>query len=162
MKGILVYFSLNGHTRYVAKEIAQRLGLETLELETVKDYPKGKFAQFFFCGRQTLLGQTPNLKDYDFKGANYDLVVLGTPVWASSYAAPLETFFKENHLNTKQVAVYACSSGGNAEKCFSKVEAKVGELVATLSLIDPTEQGYAKDASKIEAFCQTIKERLNK
>ena len=47
MKAIVVYFSLEGHTQYIAEEIAKNLKADTLSLKTAKAYPKGKLARMF-------------------------------------------------------------------------------------------------------------------
>ena len=39
MKKILVYYSLGGNTRAVAKKIASKLKIKAVELKTLKAYP---------------------------------------------------------------------------------------------------------------------------
>lgn len=160
MKAIVVYFSLEGHTQYIAEEIAKNLKADTLSLKTAKVYPKGKLARMFWCGKSAVFGEKPKLAPYEFDASKYDVVILGTPIWAGSHAAPISTFLEENNIGGHKVAIYACSASGNAQKCFNQFENKLGEAIATVSLINPNKQTYTEDISKVEAFCKAIQERI--
>ena len=160
MRAIVVYYSLEGHTQYIAEEIAQCLKADTLALKIAKPYPKGKMARMFWCGKAAVFGEKPKLAPYEFDTSQYDLVILGTPIWAGSHAAPISTFLEENNIGGHKVAIYVCSGGGGTQKCFNQLENKWGEAIATLSLINPNKQTYAEDRSKVEAFCKAIQESI--
>ena len=158
MKAIVVYYSLEGNTDFAAREIARRLGARLLRLLPKKTYPTKGFRKFFWGGKSAVMAETPALEPYDFSGAEYDLVILGFPVWASSIAPPIRTFLKENDLRQKRLAAFACQSGSGAEKAFGKLLNCVGagDLERTLVLIDPKDKPCAENDEKIKKFCEAL------
>lgn len=158
MKAAIVYYSLDGNTRETAEKIAGITGAELLELVPEKAYPTGKVGKFFWGGKSVVFNEMPELLDYrkDFTG--YDVVIVGTPVWASSFAPPVKTFLHNADLKNVKLAAFACSAGGGADKCFGKIvdESGAAGLVETLSLIDPKSKPKAENDSRIEDFCKKI------
>ena len=158
MKSIVVYFSLEGNSKYVADLIKENVGADILRLEPVKDYPKGNASKFFWGGKSVVFGEKPKLVPYVFDAKEYDVIIIGTPVWAGSFAPPVKTFLSENDLANKKIALFACSAGGNAEKCFSKLKQEIpkGEVIATLSLLDPKVKQLDENFIKIKEFCERL------
>ena len=61
MKTIIVYYSLEGNTEYVAQTIANQLDADLLRIEPAKSYPTGGFRKFFWGGKSAVMGETPEL-----------------------------------------------------------------------------------------------------
>ena len=160
MKSIIVYYSLEGNTAYAADKIATELGADTLRIEPVKTYPSSGFRKFLWGGKSAVMAETPELQPYDFNANDYDRIIFGFPVWASNVTPPIRTFVKENELQGKQIAAFACQSGSGAEKAFGKLKAALGidALEAELVLIDPKEKPSAENEQKIKAFCERLHE----
>lgn len=160
MKTLIVYYSLEGNTKYVAEKIAEQTGADLLCLEPEKAYPTGKVTKYLWGGRSAVMGDTPELKPYTLELQTYDTVIFGTPVWASTYTPPLRTFIKKHkdELKNKKIAFFACSAGGSAEKCFVNLQEELGcsEIVATLRLTDPAQRQKNQNDTEIEAFCKKI------
>ncbi|MFA9463281.1 MAG: flavodoxin family protein [Velocimicrobium sp.] len=158
MKALVVYYSLEGNTKYVVDQIRDYLKADTLCLEPVKEYPKGSVSKFVWGGKSVVFGETPKLKPYKFSEDRYDMIIIGTPVWAGSFVPPIKTFLKENKLSDKKIAFFACSTSGNVTKCFEKLKQQVGveNVVAKLSLIDPKVKKSEENVKKIKAFCDKL------
>ena len=156
MKAIVVYYSMDGNTKYVADKISQIIGADTLRLEPTKEYPKGNVSKFFWGGKSVVFGEKPKLQPYQFNAKDYDLIIIGTPIWASSLVPPIKTFLNENDLSNKKVAFYSCSMGGDANKCFTKMKSEISnpEVISTLSLVEPYVKPSKENEAKIEAFCK--------
>lgn len=60
MKSLVIYFSLEGHTRLVAELIAKELNADLVELQTVKEYPKKGSRSTFGVERQLFSGRNQN------------------------------------------------------------------------------------------------------
>ena len=118
MKTLIVYFSHTGHTAAAAARIAESLGADLLALQTVKPYPARGAAMFLAGGKSALFGEKPPLKPYDFRPEDYEQIIFGFPVWASSVAPPLRTFIKANRaaLGGKRLAAFACQAGSGGDK----------------------------------------------
>ena len=156
MKAIVVYYSLEGNTKLVAEEVAKNLGADVCRIEPKKEYPTGKVSKYLWGGKSVTFGEKPKLIPYQFSAKKYDLIIIGTPIWAGTYTPPIKTFLSENDLSRKAIAIYACNSGGEAEKCFQKIAKDLPDsrLVATMSLTDPLHKENSINLEKIKVFCE--------
>ena len=159
MKAAIVYYSLEGNTQYVAEKIAKELNADMIRLMPVKEYPTGKVSKYIWGGKSAMHKETPKLKEYRFDAQNYDLVLLGTPIWAQTYAPPLRTFLTETKLAGKKVALFVCSAGGLAENCFAQLEKELSDcaVVSTLRLVNPLKNSRTNDDKQIADFCAKLK-----
>ena len=159
MNTLIVYYSHDGNTDAVAKQIADACGFETLRLTPAKAYPESGFRKFFWGGKSAVMAETPALTPYTFDADAYDRIVFGFPVWAGNVTPPIRTFVKEQDLSGKRIAAFACQSGAGAEKAFGKLKSALGieNLEAELILIDPKDKPDAENDRKIEAFCALLK-----
>lgn len=161
MKTAIVFYSMGGNTKYAAEEIAAQLGADIVEISPEKAFPDKGFKKFFWGGKSAVMGDKPELMPYDFNAADYDCVILGTPVWASSFAPPMRTFIEENRasLQVKSLAVFTCFSGGGADKAIEKLRKfiDIEAFEAELILIDPKDKPSDGNAAKISDFCQKLK-----
>lgn len=154
MNAIIVYYSLEGNTDYAAKAIAAAMGADLLRLETVAPYPTTGAQKFLLGGRDAMTGVTPPLQPYAFDAAQYDTVVLATPLWAWTFAPALRTFLKENDLHGKKLGFVVCSMGGQDGKCFARLAEAVGASpdAPRLSLLDPLKRKKPENDAAICNF----------
>ena len=159
MKTAIVYYSMHGNVRYVAEKAAKELGADLIELIPVKAYPDKGAMQFIWGGSAVTFKKKPELEPYKFNAADYELVIIGTPVWASNFTPPLRTFFENNDLTGKKIAAIVTSAGGNSVKCLEaiKTAAKTDSLAAVLSLIDPKNSPSEEKEKQILEFINVCK-----
>ena len=134
-KTLILYYSLEGNIDFVAQALAKELNADLFRLETVKEYPKKGLAKYFHGGKDVVLNSCPELKSLPESIAPYELIVLGTPVWASRPASPLNTVFANIDFSGKKVAAFASSASGNNGKTFEVISEKLknatlGEIVS--------------------------------
>ena len=160
MKIAVVYYSMSENTAFAADRIAARLGADCIRLTPVKSIPDKGFRKFLWGGKSALMGETPELEPYTFDAEKYDVLIFGTPVWASSPAPPVRSFIKAQGqaLAGKRFYAFACLMGSGAEKTFQKFASLlcVDRLAGTLALIEPKNQPTAENEKKIEKFCAEI------
>lgn len=157
MKAIIVYYSLEGNTDYAAKLLAKELEADMLRIEPVTPYPTDN-KKFFAGGKDATLGIEPPLKPYSFNADDYDTIILGTPLWAWTYAPPLKTFISGNTFTGKKLAFFVSSGGGSDKKCFAKLRKATGcENAPTLSLTEPLKNKSGENAEKIREFAEKIR-----
>ena len=159
MKTAIVYYSMHGNIRYVAQKVAAENGADLIELIPIKAYPDKGMSQCIWGGSAVTFKKKPDLETYTFNADEYNMVIFGTPVWASNFTPPLRTFFEDNDLSGKKIAVIATSAGGNSNKCIEsvRVAAKADSLVATLSLVDPKNSPSEENEKKIAEFIEKVK-----
>ena len=156
MRTLIVYFSLEGNTAHISDELAQRLGADTLRLRPREAYHTGGLKKYFWGGKSAVMSEAPELEPYDADPAAYDLVVLGTPVWAGRCTPPLRTFLSQHSLAGKRVAAFACASGNSPMRAFDQLAELAGApLVCTELFRDPTK---GKDPAVEEKLARFVRE----
>ena len=156
----MVYYSMTGNVQWVADALALA-GADLVPLKPQKSYPDKGFKKFLWGGKSAIMGETPPLEPYQVNWDAYDLIILGTPVWASNIAPPLRTFITDNlsFLRSKSLAAVLCFSGGGADKALAKVDKQFGlQFVRTLVLVDPKDKPEQNKQQALEAFCAAIAE----
>jgi flavodoxin len=132
---LVVYFSRSGFTKGIAEEIAKRHGAD---LEDIKDTrPRSGLWGYLRSAREafrkTLIPIQPAAKD----PAGYELVVLGTPVWAGNVSSPMRAYLAAQRGRFKQVAFFCTQGGSGAEKVFVDMsELCARRPIASLALND--------------------------
>ena len=127
MNALVVYYSRTGRTRKAAEEIASAL---SADLEELRDNKKrsGPLG-FIMSGIEARSGRTVNLEPLSHNPATYDVVVVGTPVWASTMSSPVRTFLQETDLSKGRVAWF-CTAGSNDQDmhagCFNAMHEETG------------------------------------
>jgi flavodoxin len=124
MKKLVVYYSFDGNTRFIAQAIAEEIGAEVLELKTLDQTRPEGFKKYFWGGRQVMMKEKPELLPFDKKIEDYDLIIIGTPVWAFSFTPALATFFSKVNIRLKKIALFCCSGGGPG-KTIEKMKAQL-------------------------------------
>lgn len=166
MKTAIVYYSMSGNTKFVADKIAEKIGADVIRLEPVEAYPDKGIRKFFWGGKSAVMEEKPELVEYEFDAGQYDMIIFGTPVWASNFTPPLRTFIEENRseLEGKKVAVFVCFSGGGADKAIDRLKKCVGveKLEGELVLVDPLMKVVAENEVRIGEFCEKVIEDIIK
>ncbi len=121
MKSLVVFYSRTGTTKRIGETLAQLLACESEELVDTKKRsgPLG----FVSAGRDAQAKKLTTLADISHDPALYDLVILGTPIWASTMSSAMRTYISQNKSKFKRVAFF-CTHGGSKEiRLFDEMEA---------------------------------------
>lgn len=134
MKKILVaYYSRTGTTKKAAELIAQKLGAELEEIKDTVD--RSGIKGYLLSGRDATLKRLTELHPIAKNPAEYDLVVIGTPIWSWNVSAPIRTYATEQKKNLKNVAFFCTMGGSGNERAFATLSEISGEKpLATLAL----------------------------
>ncbi len=156
MKALVVYYSRTGNTRKAGEDIARELGCDAEEIvDTVnRAGPVG----YILSGKQATLKELTKLKPMAKDPSQYDLVIIGTPVWAATMSSPVRTFIAENKEKLKSVAFFATMGNvGDASAIDAMGEACDKKPRATLALTArDIKSGAHIDA--VKKFAASIKE----
>lgn len=142
MKTIVIYYTLEGNTRYTAELLAKVLDADLLELKPVKPIKSLGFSKYIWGGKQVVMNEKPKLKPYKYEPDHYDLTILASPIWASHFAPVFSTFLNENKIRGK-IALIGCNDGGGCTKAFNLLEEQLKDqniennIIATLDLMTP-------------------------
>lgn len=113
---LVIYYSFEGHTRAIAEAIAAQVGADLLALRPRREPPHG-FLKYLVGGMQASWGLKPELLPLDKDPRDYDLLFVGTPIWAGRHAPALNSLMARVPLQGKKVALF-CSCQGGEEKAL--------------------------------------------
>ena len=155
MKILVVYYSRTGTTKKVAETIASDLKCDSEEIIDTKN--RSGFWGYLKSGRDAMKKRLTILEPIKKNPASYDLVVIGTPIWAWAVSAPVRTYIVQNADKFKKVAFF-CTMGGSGDiKAFKEMESISGKTaIASLGL----RQSDVKNDSykgKVDKFIEEIK-----
>ena len=122
MNALILYYSYGGNTRKIAAQIQKALGCDTAEIETVTPYT-GSYNSVVDQGQQEVNdGFEPEIKPLVKNPADYDTIILGTPVWWYTYAPAVKTVLSAADWAGKTVYPFATNGGwiGHTFKDFEK------------------------------------------
>jgi flavodoxin len=157
MKAIVVYYSLDGNSHLIAERIKTALGADTLRLKLVKSMPKQGFMKMLQGGKQALFGKLPALKPYRLDLEQYELLILGGPVWAGSPAPALMSFLQQTTFSGKKVALFCCHRGGKGAT-FSKLRdtLSANTIMGEIDFPNAGKQDTQKLNAKLDAWLKDI------
>jgi len=123
---LVVYFSRSGTTRRLAKSIAARLNADIEEICGYRNRsgPWGYLRSLMEAVRQRPAEIVPHGRDV----TSYELVVIGTPVWAASVSTPVRAYLAENRQYLRQVAFFCSLGGRGSESAFAQMRALAGKV----------------------------------
>lgn len=124
MSNILcVYYSRTGRTEALMQEIAQELGCELVKLED--GVSRSGFVGWLRSGMQAMARKIPPVQKPETKLplSEYDLVIIGTPVWAGRCSAPARSFLLQFGEELKEAA-YVITRGSDVryEEVFDQMD----------------------------------------
>lgn len=126
MKSAIVYYSLSGKTKRLAKDIAEQLKCEIIEISEEKSR-KG-FIGFMKSGYQAATKKTPKIKTNQ-SIEKFDMIILATPVWAGTMSSPMRSFITENKgiLADKKVAFVSTHGAKDPQRTFVDMQELIGK-----------------------------------
>ncbi len=141
MSILITWYSRTGRTTKAAETIRDALasaGVSDVELEELLDTKnRAGAAGWMSGGRDATLKRVVPIEPVQSDVATYDLVVIGTPVWAFTMAPAVRTFCTEHGSAAQRVAFVATMGGSGDAGAYRDMEKLCGSKpVATLSLID--------------------------
>lgn len=111
MKTLVIYYSHDGNTRFISETIAGAINADIAELKPQKTIKASGMMMVAWGVRQLVSQSEPKLLKLNKNPADYDLIILGTPVWTYTFAPPVRTFLKQNMLSDKKIAIFCCHGG---------------------------------------------------
>ena len=155
MKTLVIYYTRTGNTKFIAETIAAKLGADIEEVIDLKNR-QGKLS-FMPAGRDAMRGKETQIAETKRTPTDYDLIIIGQPVWAGSPTPAIRTYVNKNDLSGKKVAIFF--SDINLGKAVEKTKALmpnstfVGELALPAKALENKEE----TKKKIAEWCDTLK-----
>ncbi|MEM3403056.1 MAG: flavodoxin [Nitrososphaeria archaeon] len=155
MKTLVVYYTRTGNAKFMAETIAAELGADIEEVIDLKNR-QGRLA-FLPAGRDAMFGKETEIAQTKVIPADYDLIIIGQPVWAGSPTPAIRTYLKKNDLSGKKVALFFSDS--NLGQAVEKIKALMPNSTFVGKLALPAKELRNKEETKkkIADWCNTLK-----
>jgi flavodoxin len=154
-KILVVYYSRTGTTKKVAEAIAAELKCDIEEIVDARN--RQGLVGWLSGGQDATLRRLTDIQPPQKSPANYDLVVIGTPIWAWTMAPAIRTYLAQNKLSLKKAAFF-CTMGGSGDKgtfkAIAEILGKQSAAELTLLMKDVTAGNFA---AKVAEFAQQIR-----
>jgi flavodoxin len=154
MKSLIVYYSRTGNAKFVAETIASTIDADVEEVVDLKK--RSGLVGFLSGGKDATQGKETEIAETKHQPKDYDLIILGTPVWSSSPTPALRTYISQNNLSDKKVALFFTAKKEN-QKAIDKTKALLpnSKVIDVLSLEEPSDK--KEEANKaIVAWCENL------
>jgi flavodoxin len=154
MKALIIFYSRTGHTRKVAEDICSLLYGTKEKLEDLKNRD-GLFG-WLSAGRDAVLEKETKIEETIKDPSKFDIVILGTPVWAGKMCPAIRTYISKNKKDFKKVAFFCTSGGSNFKRAVKNMESVCGKspvCVCNATSHDVKHENYLE---KVKDFCDNI------
>jgi flavodoxin len=150
---LIVYHSRSGRTRRVAQALARRLGADLEEIRIVQ--PMEGALGYAACAIEAIAELTPALRPMRKDPSDYELVVIGTPVWFWNLSSPVRSWLEQHRRLHGRVAFFCTMGGSGAQRVFAAMARLLGKQpVATLALTDAQIEAGCDD--RLDAFVRSL------
>ena len=153
---LVVSFSRTGSTARVAAHLAKSLGGD---LDTIEEV----------SSRRGLGGYVRSLLESLAKGLpairtrcdprDYDLVVLGSPVWAGTMASPVRAYLHQHREALAKTAFFAVMGGRGGDDTVQEMQLACGVTDRPTCVFTQDEVQHDRHRARCDEFVQRIQDR---
>ena len=155
MKTLVAFYSRTGTTKKVAELIAKSLKADIEEIIDTKNRngPLG----YILSGRDGMRKMPAKIKKPVKNPASYDLVVIGTPIWAWNMSAPVRAYLMQAQGKVKKTAFFCTMGGSGHEAAFKEMEIMLRKRPAAVLGLKTEEVVKDKHKEKVKEFADKLK-----
>ncbi|MBO6110535.1 MAG: flavodoxin [Methanobrevibacter sp.] len=153
MKTLIVYYSRTNVTKDIANRLQKELDCDIEEITDGGKYD-GRLG-YMKGGMNASMGRTSDIDPISKNPSDYDLVIIGTPVWASNMATPVYTYLIKYNDQIKKMASFCTCISGGYEKALEKIAEVSGKTQVSTMFLNAKD--VKNPTEKINTFIKNIK-----
>jgi len=157
MKALVVYYSRTGNTKKAGEEIARTLKADSEEIIDRKNR-KGMLS-YLSSGRSAQKKEPTEIGPLQKDPAKYDMVIIGTPNWASNISCAARTYISQNKdklKHAKQIAFFCTAGGGSNGHIFADMEELCGKSPKATLELATKEVSNGEHLQKVQDFAKRL------
>ncbi|TVP94568.1 MAG: hypothetical protein EA374_06640 [Acholeplasmatales bacterium] len=130
-KSLILYYTYDGNTEKVARIIKNQLNCDMESIKPIKEMQTKGFGKYFWGGTKVFMRKKPKLMKIVSDIPSYDVLLIGTPVWAWTMAPPIVSLLGLDSLKNKAVYFFYTHEGwpGKIEEKFQKLLNPSNQLI---------------------------------
>jgi len=153
-KILLVYYSRTGFTRAVAESLSARLHCDVEEIADVRS--RMGVLGILRCVGEAMFKAAAAIVPPKKDPAAYDLVVIGTPVWAWSLASPVRTYLESCKSRLPEVAFFCTLGNAGAEQVFAQFRHLTAKRPRAEAAFKDGDVATGRHTARLETFARTL------
>lgn len=154
-KILVVYYSRSGVTERVARDIASRLGADLEQITDLKN--RSGMLGYLGGGRDAMKQELTEIGATEKDPADYDLIIIGTPVWAATMAPAVRTYIEKTKGQLQHTAFFDTAGGANYANALTAMSTLANTTaVASLGLCTKDLKSEKTYAQKLEEFITAV------
>jgi len=158
MKALVVYYSRTGTTKRLAEELSRKLGCDIEAIVSKVSYRY--FTGWLKAGKHAMKGITDELEPVRSDLGKYDVVIVGTPIWAGTISSPVRTFLARDGCSIRRAAFFITSGGEDRDATFKAMETAYGRPPLARLGLKTREVKKGESVAKADAFVAEIKKAV--
>lgn len=152
MRILVAYYSSTGHTKQIAEAIGKACGADLEQIQDVES--RAGFLGYLRSARQAVMKQACKIRDVAKDPSHYDLVLLGTPVWAWNLSPPMRAYISERASKFRVVGFFCTEGGAGGAGVFKQMAELSGKQPAATLIVTEAELKSSSYSDKLQAFIQ--------
>lgn len=157
-KVLVVYYSRSGTTRRLAQAIARIGGWDVEEVIDARD--RSGLLGYFRSALDASLSRLTTLQPERLDPREYDLVVIGTPVWNASVSSPVRTYLHRHSGALRNLAFFVTCGGRGGERVFRQMSELAGRNPMAELTVTARDQSRGRVEGRAQHFVEEIKAEL--
>jgi flavodoxin len=155
-KTLVVFYSRSGTTRRIAEALSAVLKCDLEEITEPK--PRTGFLGYIRSLLEGSCKRVSRILPKKHEVSSYDLVIIGTPVWAWSLSSPVRAYLMATANQLREVAFFCTLGGNGSESAFAQMTAIVGKEPRAACAITQREVLSENYSDRLSTFEKALKE----
>jgi flavodoxin len=155
---LVVYYSRTGTTKAVAAELADALSADVEEI--VDRTPRAGLRGYVRSAIEAALGKRARLEPPKHEPADYDVVVLGSPVWNGLISSPLKTYLADHSDELLDVAFFCTCRGRGGRRALAQMSRISGKRPTSTLVVRETKLTHGETGHNLARFAGEVRAAL--
>jgi menaquinone-dependent protoporphyrinogen IX oxidase len=154
-KILVIFYSRSGTTRQIAQALSAALGGSIEEI--TEDRSRDGFLGYCRSVVEARRKRPADIRPAKNDPKSFDLVVIGTPVWAWSVSSPVRAYLTANKDRLPVVAFFSTLGGAGSETAFAQMQDIVGKSPRAICAITAGNVAAGKQEAQLANFAGALR-----
>ena len=156
---LVAYYSMSGNTRAVANEIRDTIDADIEEI--AEPHPRRGATGVIRALFDSIARRDPPILPAARDPAQYDVLLLGGPVWNRRMAGPLRHYARRYGAAAPHVAFFCTEGGRGAEDAFADLATLCGHEPEATLVVDAAHKTPAAHHADLAAFTANVRHSIH-
>lgn len=151
---LVVFYSRTGMTRVVADAVAKSCGCD---IEAIRE-PRSRAGMlgYLYAGYEAVTKKLPAIKPAIRNPADYDITILGTPVWGQNVSSPMRSYIMQNGNRFNRIAAFCTMGGAGGDKALDGIAALCSKPLAVRLVLTDAQINDQSYLEKVGEFARSL------